>query len=33
VREQVIGRMRPGADRHPAWSDRQAALAAGLRKL
>jgi endonuclease/exonuclease/phosphatase family metal-dependent hydrolase len=33
VREQVIGRMRPGADRHRAWSDRQAALAAGLREL
>jgi endonuclease/exonuclease/phosphatase family metal-dependent hydrolase len=27
------GRMRPGADRHPAWADRQAALAAGLRAL
>jgi hypothetical protein len=25
--------MRPGTDRHRAWSDRQAALAAGLREL
>jgi hypothetical protein len=33
VREGVIGRIRPGADRHPAWSDRQSALAAGLREL
>jgi endonuclease/exonuclease/phosphatase family metal-dependent hydrolase len=33
VRQQVIGRMPPGADRPRAWSDRQAALAAGLREL
>jgi endonuclease/exonuclease/phosphatase family metal-dependent hydrolase len=33
VREHVIGRIGPGSDRHPAWSDRQSALAAGLREL
>jgi endonuclease/exonuclease/phosphatase family metal-dependent hydrolase len=33
VSEPGIGRTRPGADRHPAWTDRQAALATGLREL
>jgi endonuclease/exonuclease/phosphatase family metal-dependent hydrolase len=33
VRQQAIGRMRPGADRPPAWTARQVALAAGLREL
>jgi endonuclease/exonuclease/phosphatase family metal-dependent hydrolase len=33
VREHVLGRIRPGAERHPAWSERQSALAAGLREL
>jgi hypothetical protein len=33
VRDRVIGRMRPGANHHRAWSDRQVVLAAGLREL
>jgi endonuclease/exonuclease/phosphatase family metal-dependent hydrolase len=33
IKAPGIGRMRPGTDRHPAWSDRQRALAAGLREL
>ena len=33
LRQQVIGRMRPGGERPAAWTARQAALAAGLRAL
>ncbi len=33
LRQQVIGRMRPGGERPAAWTARQAALATGLRAL
>jgi len=33
LRQQVIGRMRPGGERPAAWTARQAALTAGLRAL
>jgi len=33
VPEPGIGRVRPGGDHHPAWSDRQLTLTAALREL
>jgi hypothetical protein len=33
VPEPGIGRIRPGGDHHPAWSDRQLALTAAPREL